>query len=302
MRKLLLGFALFALVAVACAPEETAAPTDTATPTDTGTATPDPCAAESLPLHEAGVLTIATGNPAYSPWYGGKETEQGGGEWEASSFTGDPYSAEGYESAFAYALAEQMGLSADQVRWMGIPFGKSFAPGEKDFDFAMQQISITSKRAEAVDFSAGYFDVNQALIANEGSPAVGVTTLEGLKDLKLGAPVGTTSLQAIEELVQPNVEPGVYEDLDTALKDLKNGQLDGVVVDFPTAFYGYADVVVGQFPNIGTEQEQFGLAFGKGSALVGCVNAAIESMRTDGTLDALKAEWLETDTSVPTFS
>ena len=235
------------------------------------------------------------------PWYGGDETTEGGGEWESSGFTGDPYSGEGYESAFAYALAEEMGLDDDPIRWIGIPFGKSFAPGAKDFDFAMQQISITTKRAEAVDFSAGYFDVNQALIANKGSPVIGATTLEDLKDATLGAPVGTTSLQVIEELVQPNSEPQVYDDLDLALKDLKNGQVDGVVVDFPTAFYGFADVVVGQFPDLG-EQEEFGLAFEKGNTLVGCVDEAIEAMRADGTLDALKSEWLETDTSVPTFA
>jgi polar amino acid transport system substrate-binding protein len=166
----------------------------------------------------------------------------------------------------------------------------------------MQQISISEKRAEAVDFSEGYFDVNQALIANKESPAVGVTTLAGLKDLKLGAPVGTTSLDAINQFVQPNQEPAVYDDLDLALKDLDNGQIDGVVVDFPTAFYGYADVVVGQFPDIDGEQEQFGLAFEKGSPLVGCVDQAIEALKQNGTLEQLQSEWLETDTDVPVFS
>lgn len=278
---------------------ESAAPTGEA-PIDTTTAA-GCLEANADALYAADTLTIATGNPAYSPWYGGEATEAGA-EWEVSGFTGDPYSGEGYESAFAYALATQLGLAVEQVTWLGIPFGKSFAPGAKDFDFAMQQISITEKRAQAVDFSVGYFDVNQALIAMEDSAAVGATTLAELKELKLGAPVGTTSLAVIEELVQPTQEPGVYDDLDTAIKDLKNGQLDGVVVDFPTAFYGYADVVVGQFPSIGGEQEQFGLAFEKGNPLKQCVDLAIEEMRNAGTLDALKSEWLEVDTSVPTFS
>lgn len=278
---------------------ESAAPTGEA-PIDTTTAA-GCLEANADALYAADTLTIATGNPAYSPWYGGEATEAGA-EWEVSGFTGDPYSGEGYESAFAYALATQLGLPVEQVTWLGIPFGKSFAPGAKDFDFAMQQISITEKRAQAVDFSVGYFDVNQALIAMEDSAAVGATTLAELKELKLGAPVGTTSLAVIEELVQPTQEPGVYDDLDTAIKDLKNGQLDGVVVDFPTAFYGYADVVVGQFPSIGGEQEQFGLAFEKGNPLKQCVDLAIEEMRNAGTLDALKSEWLEVDTSVPTFS
>jgi polar amino acid transport system substrate-binding protein len=166
----------------------------------------------------------------------------------------------------------------------------------------MQQISISEKRAEAVDFSTGYFDVNQALIANNGSPAIGVTTLAGLKDLTLGAPLGTTSLQVIQEEVQPNTEPKVYPTLDLALKAMDNGDVDGVVVDFPTAFYGYADTVVGQFPNLEGQQEQFGLAFAKGNGFVPCVDQAIAEMQADGTLDDLKAQWLETDANVPTFS
>ena len=243
---------------------------------------------------------VATDNPAYPPWYGGKSVA--GSDWKSSSYTGDPHTGQGYESAFAYAVAQQMGFTKDQVEWLGIPFGKSFAPGPKDFDFAMQQISITPKRAQAVDFSDGYFDVNQALIADNGSPAIGVTTLAGLKDLKLGAPVGTTSLQVIQDVVQPTVEPAVYPDLDTALKDLKNGQIDGVVVDFPDAFYGYADQIVGQFPPIGGQQEQFGLAFEKGNPLVSCVNQAIAALKSNGTLQQLEDTWLQTDPSVPVFS
>ena len=300
MRKFLLGVALLGLVAAGCAPEETEPTQPTSTGSGTTSPTVDTCAVESLSLFEDGTLTIATGNPAYKPWYGGKSTE--GSEWESSGFTGDPNTGEGYEAAFAYALAEQMGFAAEDVQWIGIPFNKAFAPGPKEFDFAMQQISITERRAEAVDFSEGYFDVNQALIANEGSPAIGVTTLEGLKDLTLGAPVGTTSLEVIETQVQPNVDPKVYDDLDLAIKALNNGQVDGVVVDFPTAFFGLADVVVGQFPDLEGEQEQFGLTFEKGSTLVPCVDAAIQALQEDGTLEALKGEWLEVDTSVPTFT
>jgi polar amino acid transport system substrate-binding protein len=297
MRKLMLGLTAVLFMAASCAQESSTVATP---PTGSGSPAADACAVENLNLFAPGELTIATGNPAYKPWYGGKSVPDS--EWTAKSFTGDPHSGEGYESAFAYALAEEMGFTTDQVQWLGVPFGKSFAPGPKDFDFAMQQISITDKRAEAVDFSEGYFDVNQALIANEGSPAIGVTTLAGLKDVKLGAPIGTTSLQVIEEEVQPNEEPEVYDTLDLALQDLSNGQIDGVVVDFPTAFYGFADVIVGQFPPLGGEQEQFGLTFEKGNPLVSCVNEAIDALRANGTLDELKSEWLETDASVPTFS
>jgi len=301
MRRWILALAAMTLLAVACAEEAPSAdggsPSSSAEENQTAAECTDEYKAD---LFGPDILTIATGNPAYEPWYGGKS--EAGSEWKSGDFTGDPHSGEGYESAFAYALAEEMGFSADQVNWLAVTFNKSFAPGPKDFDFAMQQISILPKREKAVDFSAGYFDVNHALIANEGSPAIGVTTLAGLKDLKLGAPIGTTSLQVIEELVQPTQEAAAYDDLDLALKDLKNGQLDGVVVDFPTAFYGYADVVVGQFPDLGGEQEQFGLAFETDSSLVECANIAIEAMRDDGRLDDLKSEWLEVDTSVPVFS
>jgi polar amino acid transport system substrate-binding protein len=293
MRRPLLGLAIVALVAAACAPKST-------TSAASGSSTAQSCAVDSMNLQTPGKLTIATGNPAYLPWYGGKSVP--GSDWKSSSYTGDPHTGQGYESAFAYALAQQMGFTKDQVEWIGIPFGKSFAPGPKDYDFAMQQISITAKRAQAVDFSDGYYDVNQALIADNGSPAIGVTTLAGLKDLKLGAPVGTTSLQVIQDVVQPNVEPAVYPDLDTALKDLKNGQIDGVVVDFPDAFYGYADQTVGQFPPIGGQQEQFGLAFERGNTLVSCVDQAIAALKSNGTLQQLQDTWLQTDASVPVFS
>jgi polar amino acid transport system substrate-binding protein len=299
MRKFLVGLAVLALFGAACAPEEDT-PSDSVA-TGAAPSTAKECAQSTdATLVNDGMLTIATGNPAYAPWYGGKSVPDS--EWKSSSFTGDPNTGEGYEGAFAYALAEQMGFAADQVEWLGVPFNKSFAPGPRDFDFAMQQISYSDKRAGAVDFSEGYFDVNQALIANEGSPAIGATTLAELKDLKLGAPIGTTSLQAIEELVQPTQEPGTYDDLDLALKDLKNGQLDGVVVDYPTAFYGYADVVVGQFPPVGGTQEYFGVTFEKGNDLVDCVNLGIQELKDDGTLQALQDKWLTTNVDVPVFS
>ena len=296
-RAVLIVVAAVSLVAVACAPKSSSS-----SPVASGQfSTAAECAqAHAGDLSSAGYLTIATGNPAYEPWYGGKSVS--GSEWKSTSYTGDPHSGEGYEGAFAYALAEKLGFTNDQVKWLGIPFSKSFAPGPKDYDFAMQQISISEKRAQAVDFSTGYFDVNQALIANNGSPAIGVTTLAGLKDLTLGAPIGTTSLQVIQDQVQPNTEPKVYPTLDLAIKALSNGDIDGVVVDFPTAFYGYADTVVGQFPNLGGQQEQFGLAFSKGNAFVPCADQAIAELQADGTLDQLKAQWLETDAKVPTFS
>jgi polar amino acid transport system substrate-binding protein len=298
MRKaVLIAIAVLGVVAAACAP---ASSSSSAAASGTYATAAECAQAQAADLHQSDTLTIATGNPAYKPWYGGESVPDS--DWKAGKYTGDPHSGEGYEGAFAYALAQKLGFTDDQVAWLGIPFSKSFAPGPKDYDFAMQQISISEKRAQAVDFSTGYFDVNQALIANNGSPAIGVTTLAGLKDLTLGAPIGTTSLQVIEDEVQPNTEPKVYPTLDLALKAMDNGDVDGVVVDLPTAFYGYADVVVGQFPNLEGQQEQFGLSFQKGNGVVPCVDQAIAELKSDGTLDRLKSEWLETKASVPTFS
>ena len=291
MRKGLLVLAVLAIVATACAPK-------TSTPTS---AAAGDCAPDTMNLHTAGELTIATGNPAYKPWYGGDSVPDS--DWKSGKYTGDPHTGDGYESAFAYALAEQLGFTQDQVTWLGIPFGKSFAPGPKDFDFAMQQISISANRAKAVDFSDGYYDVNQALIADNGSPAIGVTTLAGLKDLKLGAPVGTTSYDYITENIQPSQQPQVYDTLDAGVAALKAKQIDGLVVDLPTAFFITAvqvpnGKIVGQFPTIGS-QEYFGMVLAKDSPLTECVNEALAHLKDSGELSQIQQTWLSDKASAP---
>ena len=299
MRKFLLGLAVLAIVAAACAPED-----DTTEPADSGTSAAEPvdaatCAADATLVND-GTLTIATGNPAYKPWYGGKSVEDS--EWESGQFTGDPHSAEGYESAFAYALAEELGFTEDQVQWLGIPFNKSFAPGPKDFDFVLQQISYKPERDDAVDFSESYYNVNQALVSAEGTSVADATTIADLKDAKLGAPIGTTSLDVITDQVQPTQEPAVYDDLAQAVTDLQNGDIDGIVVDLPTAFFMAAvqikhGVVVGQF---GAESDEyFAMAFETGSPLVQCVDLALEEMKADGTLDDIEQQWLADKTNAP---
>jgi polar amino acid transport system substrate-binding protein len=236
-----------------------------------------------------GQLTISTGNPAFDPWFsGGSDTD----DWEFN----DPNKGQGYEGAFAYALAERLGFTADQVVWEAIGFNKSFAPGSKDFDFGLQQISYGPKRDRAVDFSASYYDVNQALVSYAGSPADGATSFAELKSVTFGVPVGTTSYDYVVENIQPDNEPKVYDDLAGAVQALKNKQVDGIVTDLPTAFFLVAveldnGIIVGQFPTVG-EQEYFALVFEDGSPLVACVNAAIEELKADGTLQAIYDEWL----------
>ena len=316
MRRLVLLLAVAALVLAACgggeeeaAPAEPAAepPATTEAPPATEeppatteeapaateepatTEEPDPCAVESLSLKNPGQLTVATGNPAFPPWFeGGTET----GDWEFN----DPNNGEGFESAFVYALAEELGFAADQVVWLPTSFNQSIAPGPTKWDFNIQQIGITKKRARAVDFSDGYYDNVQALVSVEGSNVDGATTFADLEGAKLGVPVGTTSYDYVVEVIQPDVEPAVYDDQAGAVQALKNGQVDGIVVDLYTGFY-LRDVeldngiIAGQFPAVG-EVEQFGLSFEKGSGLVDCVNQGIATLKDDGTLQAIQDEWL----------
>ncbi len=281
MRKILAAVATFGLLLAACAKEN---------PTVTPPATGDACAKENLLLFSPGVLTIATDSPAYPPWFAGN----------------DPSNGRGFEGAVAYALAEQMGFTSDEVTWVVEPFNKSYAPGPKDFDFDINQISITPKRAQAVTFSEGYYDVNQALITLEDSPIAGATTIAELEGAKLGAQVGTTSLAYITANIQPTQEPYVYDTTNDAKSALEAGQIDGIVVDLPTAFYITAveipgSRVVGQFPSVGGP-EQFGLLFEKDNPLVGCVNEALDALKGDGTLAEIQQTWLAEKVDAPVLT
>ena len=249
---------------------------------------------------DSGTLTIGTDNPAYPPWFSGGETSANP-DWKVD----DPYTGKGYEAATAYAIADAMGFSKDQVQWVVAPFNQTYKPGPKDYDFAMEQISYTAKRDEAVDFSESYYDVEQSLVAVKGTPIASATSITQLKDYTIAAPIGTTSYDLIQNVIQPNNEPGAYNTLADTVAALNAGQIDGMVVDAPTAFY-IADpyvqqvknsVVVGIFPPAGTP-EYVGAAFEEGSPLVPCVDLALEQIKSDGTLDAIHQEWLSQKTNV----
>jgi polar amino acid transport system substrate-binding protein len=267
---------------VACAPEEEAED-------KTGdVAEADECATDELVLKEEGVLTIGTDSPAYDPWFNDN----------------DPSNGKGFESAVAYAVAEELGFDADQVKWIKVGFNSVAKSGEKPFDFDINQISITPERDEVVDFSEGYYSAAQAVIALEGSPAADATSLEDLKGLKLGAQTGTTSLTAIREVIQPDQEPAVLDDTNVAKQQLQNGQLDAILADLPTAFYISAveipdSTLVGQFQVEGEDTEEFGLLFEQGSELLPCVNLALQSLKEDGTLADIEQQWLSDVVSVP---
>jgi polar amino acid transport system substrate-binding protein len=248
-----------------------------------------PCAKANLNLVEDGRLTVGADNPAFPPWFGGDEKTK---PWKTS----DPYSGQGYESAVAYAVARRLGFSKADVQWTPVPFGKSYAPGKKPFDFYITQVSYLPARAKAVDFSISYYFVNQAVVGLKGKPIAKVHTVAGLKPYTLGVQIGTTSYDYIVKYIKPSSKPKVYDSNNDAVSALKNGQIDGLVVDFPST--GYItnvqvpnSVVVGRLPTKGT-RERFGLVFQKGNSLVPCVNRVLNAMWRDGTLKRLERTWL----------
>ena len=273
MKKYIALIAVLGLVLTACAAEGGSDGT-------TGS-----CEKADLNLVEEGVLTIGTDEPSFPPWF---------------DFDGGPQTGTGFESAVAYAVAEQLGFTADEVSWVVVPFNNSFAPGEKDFDFDINQISITEEREEAVDFSDGYYNVNQSLLGFADSDIASATTIDDLKSYRLGAQVGTTSLDFINDVIQPETEPLVYDTNADAKAAFDAGQLDGLVLDLPTAFFVSAveiegSAVIAQFPSGGDDGEQFGMLFEEGNSLRDCVNAALAEVD----LDAIQQEWLSDVVDAP---
>jgi polar amino acid transport system substrate-binding protein len=252
---------------------------------DSATSTSASCAKADLATVTGGKLTIATGEPAYYPWIIDDKPETGNG----------------FEGAVAYAVAKQLGFDAADVVWVRTTFDSAVTPGEKKFDFNLQQFSITADRQKAVDFSSPYYTAPQAIVSYKGSKIDGKTSLADLKGAKLGAAVGTTSLDAISN--QIGATPQVFNDNAAGVSALKNKQIDGLVVDLPTAFYLSGvevpkGLIVGQLPSTGAG-DQFGLLLSKGSKLTSCVSGAVDAITADGTLAAITDKWLATDAGAP---
>jgi polar amino acid transport system substrate-binding protein len=235
----------------------------------------------------AGKLTIGTGLPAYYPWV----------------LEDTPESGEGFESAIAYAVAEELGFAPEDVVWVRTTFEEAIQPGPKNFDFNLQQYSITEERKAAVDFSSPYYNTAQTVITIAGSAAEGVTDMAGLKGLIIGAQTGTTSLKAIEEIIQPTAGAQVFNSNDDAKAALANGQVDAIVVDLPTAFYLTAvelegGIILGQLE--GAEAgDSFGLVLDKDSPLTAAVTAAVDALRSNGRLAEIEKQWLADYVNAP---
>ncbi len=275
----LLAAAALALLVVACG---------SSSDDDTGStvAAAGDCTPAQLETRATGVLTIATDKPAYPPYF---EDD-------------DPANGKGFESAVAYAIADQLGFARSDVKWTIEPFNSSYAPGPKDFDFDVNQISITPQRRKAVDFSAPYYTANQAVVALKDSDAASAESLAELQDARIGVQIGTTSLAAVEDEIDPSEDPQVFNSSNDVVTALKNGQVDVVVVDLPTALYLTAvqvpnATVVGQFSAPGGDR--WGALLDKGSPLTACVTYAIEEMRDSGELASITRRWMSQAAGAP---
>ena len=272
------------LIAAACAPQD-AAPASSASPSA------DACTKDKLQTLKPGTFTVGTDNPAYAPWF----------------VDDKPSNGEGFESAVAYAVAGELGYDKAAVTWVTVPFTSAYAPGTKTFDVDLNQVSITDARRKAVDFSAPYFTVSQTVVTTKGSPIDGATTVAALQGAKLGAQVGTTSYTAITDQIKPSQAPAVYDTNDLAVQALQNGQIDGIVVDLPTAFYMVGaqlddGVIVGQLPPGGGKADQFGMVLALNSPLTPCISQAVDSLREKGTLAELEKKWLSGSDGAPVLS
>jgi polar amino acid transport system substrate-binding protein len=242
----------------------------------------DRCDMEDPPLYTDGVLTVATDKPAYPPW-----------------FKGNPKNYSGYEGDVANEVAKRMDLP---IKWVVEPFNKSYAPGAKDFDFDINEITITPQREKVVDFSKGYFDNAQGVLVMKDSPAAEARSVSDLKDLTIGAQVGTTALDFVNETVKPAEAPKVYDTTNDAKSALESGQIDAFITDLVTTVYLRdfeidGSTVIGKYPR----NEQFGMLFEQDNPLVGCVNQALAQMKEDGTLKKLKEKHLQQYLDVPTL-
>ncbi|HSJ26585.1 MAG TPA: ABC transporter substrate-binding protein [Acidimicrobiia bacterium] len=280
MKRSMIGLLSMSLILSACLGDDAGSNDDLS----------DSCEIEDLALVTPGTLTVATGEPAFPPYV----------------LDDDPSSKQGFESAVAYAVANEMGFTDDQVTWVRAGFNESIAVGPKTFDFNIQQYSITEEREQVVDFSDPYYETNQALVGYSDSALVGVTTLDELRQYRLGAQIGTTSLAYIEKVIQPDQPAAVFDDHVAAKVALDAGQIDAVVFDLPTAYYITAvemegSEIIGVLEADDESADFFGLLMQNDSPLRDCVNAAIGRLREAGTLEALAEQWMQGAGDIPTI-
>jgi polar amino acid transport system substrate-binding protein len=285
-RLVLFLIAIFALaVFVGCGSSDDSSD-DNSSSGDTTTTAASDCTPEGMNTFKDGVLTIGTDSPAYPPYF---EDD-------------DPSNGKGFESALGYAIAGELGFNNSQVEWATVPFNAAYAPGEKKFDFDLNQVSITPAREKAVTFSAPYYTANQAVLVKKGSDLDGITSLDDLKEATIGVQIGTTSLDAVDEQIDPDNDPKIFDNSNDVVTAFKQDQVDAIVVDLPTAIYLRdaelsGTVVAGQFEQEGGDQ--WGAVMAKDSDLKGCVDQAINTLREDGTLEEITNQWMADSAKAP---
>jgi polar amino acid transport system substrate-binding protein len=280
---LLIG--LLAVGAAACGSDDKSSGSAAEATATATAAAADACATDQLALMAPGTLTVGTDKPAYPPYF---END-------------DPSNGKGFESAVAYAIADKLGL-ADSVKWTIVPFNSSYAPGPKKFDFDINQISISAKRAERVDFSTPYYTAPQAVLALKSTKAASATSLADLADAKIGVQVGTTSLDAVNEVIKPSTQPLVFNDSNDTVRALKTKRVEAIVTDLPTAFYLTAAEVpeakiAGQFDAPGGDD--WGVVLAKDSKLTPCVDKALEELKSSGELEQITNKWMGGSAGAP---
>ena len=278
-RLVLLIVPVFALALfIGCSSDDSSSDEETALATK--------CDFADLKTYKDGFLTIGTDSPAYPPYF---EDD-------------DPSNGKGFESALAYAIADQMGFEKSGIEWAEVPFNASYAPGSKKFDFDLNQISITPAREKVVDFSVPYYTASQGVLVGKGSDLEGISDIDELKDATIGVQIGTTSLDAVQDEIQPNTDPKVFDNSNDVVSALKQGQVDAIVVDLPQAIFLRDAIVsgssvVGQFDAPGGDQ--WGALLEKGSEMTDCVSQAIEELEDDGTLEEITDEWMSEAADAP---
>ena len=289
-RLVLMLLSVFALAVFAgCGTSDDSSDDSATSDTASATVSLDDCQAADLDTFKDGVLTVGTDSPAYPPYF---EDD-------------DPSNGKGFESAVAFAIGEKLGFNRSEVEWTTIPFNSSYAPGDKKFDFDVNQISITPAREKVVDFSSPYYTAGQGVLVKKGSDLDGITSLDELKDATIGVQIGTTSLDAVNEQIDPSTAPKVFDNSNDVVTAFKQGQVDAIVVDTPTAIYLRdavlsGTVVAGQFDAPGGDE--WGALLAKDSSLTDCVSAAVQALEDDGTLEQLNQEWMSDAAKAPELS
>ncbi|HYI24853.1 MAG TPA: ABC transporter substrate-binding protein [Thermomicrobiales bacterium] len=242
-----------------------------------------------LPLKESGKLIIHADQPLYPPWF----------------IDNDPSNGQGFEGALAYAIAERLGFTADQVEWGYTSFNASYAPGPKPFDFYLTEVSITEARAEAVGFSDSYYDDPLVTIAPADSPVLEATSIAELRPFTWSTQVGTTFHTYLTDVIQPEQDILVFDTNADSVTALTNGTVDGNIQNLQNAIF----ITTIQFEGLaiggllpGAVGDGMGLVTELGSPLIPYLNAAIASLKADGTHQALVDEWLPVPADLQTYT